>query len=516
MSGRGSAIDYINGILHVDEIDVRGIAAKVGTPCYVYSAAHMRRQYHHLERALGALRERTLVCYAMKANSNQAVVTLFTQLGAGADLVTGGELERAVAAGVDPQKIVFSGIGKTDEDIRRAIHLRIRQVNVESLGELRIIDRIAGELGEKAHVAFRLNPQLDTLERNESKITTGKPDSKFGIPWPAVLDALESLGTLPHLCVRGISVHIGSNFQQDDFNQIERTFDELVNRYLPVFLKARNRGQLPDFDTIDLGGGIGIRYGMKGDAYDDPLGENELFTKYGALLQDRFAPILAAHPFLRLVLEPGRSLVGNAGVLVTRVVNVKKELQAGPIPVVFLVVDAAMNDLLRPGLYGSFHEIRPVRVADDTSGWWDQTDICGPACETTDSFCRATAEALHLDGVDRDEPIDRTAAALNVYGGGEYHEQIPPYMTYETDGRQKLKYGYFVRRRFPEQSPGDLVAILSAGAYGAVMASEYNTRPLVPEVLVDGSRWSVIRSRPSVAEIISRDSVPEWMTKQGS
>jgi len=510
----GSAIDYINGILHVDEVDVRDIAAQVGTPFYVYSADHMRRQYHHLERVLGALREQTIICYAMKANSNQAVVTLFKHLGAGVDLVTGGELERAAAATVDPQKIVFSGIGKTDEDIRRAIQLRIRQINVESLGEFNTIDRIASELGEKAHVAFRLNPQLDTLVRNESKITTGKPDSKFGIPWPVVTEAMESLSELPNLSVRGIGVHIGSNFQPDEFNQIERTFDELVKTYLPFFLKARNRGQLPDFDTIDLGGGIGIRYGIKGDAYGDPLSENELFKKFGTILQDKFASILAAQPFLRLVLEPGRCLVGNAGILVTRVVNVKKELQAGPIPVVFLVVDAAMNDLLRPGLYGSFHEIRPVRAADGRSAWWDHTDICGTVCETTDSFCRATAEALHIDGVDRYEPIDQTGAAMNLYCGGDYYEQIPPHMTYEADGRQKLKYGYFVRRRFPEQIAGDLVAILSAGAYGAVMASEYNTRPLVPEVLVDGSKWSVIRSRPSVKEIISRDSVPEWLIKE--
>ncbi len=417
--------DYRGGALHAEDVAVSKIAAATGTPFYLYSAATIRRHFRVFAEAFAGLD--ALVCYAMKANSNQAVLRLLAKEGAGMDVVSGGELARALAAGVPGSKITFSGVGKTDEEIAAGLDAGIFCFNVESEPELEAISRIAAARGVRAPVSLRVNPDVDA--RTHKKISTGKAENKFGVPLSRAREVYARAAALAGVKVCGADMHIGS--QLTDL----APFDEAFSLLAELVRDLRADGHA--ISHVDLGGGLGIPY----HDGDDPQTYHP--ERYAAIVRRHFDGLGCT-----LVFEPGRLIVGNAGVLVTRVIYVKQGENK-----TFLIVDTGMNDLVRPTLYDAWHDILPVREPVDRREI--VADVVGPVCETGDYVA--------LD------------------------------------------------RKLPEAQPGELLAILTSGAYGAVQAGTYNTRPLVPEVLVDGDRFAIIRPRPSVAELIAMDRVPDWI-----
>ncbi|WP_420343161.1 diaminopimelate decarboxylase [Paenirhodobacter sp.] len=416
---------YRNGILHAEDVPIPEIVAAVGTPVYVYSAATLTRHFRLFDEALGAMPH--LVCFAIKSNSNLAVLKLLGSLGAGMDVVSGGEYRRAKAAGVPGERIVFSGVGKTPEEIRLALTGGIRQFNVESEPELLAISRIAAELGLRAPVALRVNPDVDA--QTHEKIATGKSENKFGIPIAKARDVYAMAAALPGIEVIGIDVHIGSQLTQ--LEPFEAAFRKV--RALTEALRADGH----DIRRLDLGGGLGIPYTRSNEAPPLPV-------EYVGVIRETLGDLGC-----EIEIEPGRLISGNAGILVSSVIYLKEGEGRN-----FLIVDAAMNDLVRPSMYGAWHDIVPVlEPAPGTP--LAPLDVVGPVCETGDTFARA--------------------------------------------------------RALPPLAAEDVVAFRSAGAYGAVMASEYNSRPLVPEVLVSGDQFAVIRPRPSFEEMLGRDTIPEWL-----
>ena len=418
---------YRGDELHAEGIAVPQIATSIGTPFYLYSVAAFTAQYQRFAEAFSG--ERPLICYAVKANSNLAVLRLFAGLGAGADVVSEGELRRALAAGMQPQRILFSGVGKTRAELEAALDAQIHQINVESVPELRRLSEVACARGRVAPVAIRVNPDVDA--RTHAKISTGMKENKFGIDLGEAVAAYSLARELPGIEPVGLAVHIGS--QLVDLEPYRHAFARVAG--LVSELRARGLA----VTRIDLGGGLGIRY----RAECPP----EL-NSYARLVREIFGSAGLAMTF-----EPGRVLVGPAGLLVTRVIYVKQGAAKR-----FVIVDAAMNDLIRPALYDAWHDIVLARLpAPNTT--LAPADVVGPVCETGDTFA-----------VDRD---------------------LPPI------------------------AEGDLVAFTAAGAYGAVMSSTYNSRPLVPEVLVTGSRFDVIRARPSYDDMLSLDTIPTWLSEVG-
>ncbi|MEI8719284.1 diaminopimelate decarboxylase [Mesorhizobium sp. ISC11] len=417
--------DYRDGVLHAEDVAIPDIAAQVGTPFYCYSTATLTRHYRVFAQSFAGLD--TLVCYAMKANSNQAVLRTLAKLGAGADVVSEGELRRALAAGIPAGKILFSGVGKTAREMDFALAAGILCFNVESEPELELLSARAVALAKVAPISLRINPDVDA--RTHKKISTGKAENKFGIPWQRARQVYARAATLPGIRITGIDTHIGS--QITELQPFDDAFALLVD--LVGALRADGHA----IEHIDLGGGLGIPYRV--DNNPPPL-------------PDAYAQIVRKHVTklgLKVMFEPGRLIVGNAGILVSEVIFVKEGDAKN-----FLVVDAAMNDLIRPTLYDAFHDIRPVvQPPADTPRM--MVDVVGPVCETGDYI-----------GLDRDLP--------------------------------RLK-------------AGDMIAVSTAGAYGAVQAGTYNTRLLVPEVLVDGDRFHVVRPRLTYDDLIGLDSVPDWL-----
>jgi len=416
---------YRNGRLHAEDVPVDSIAAAVGTPVYVYSTATLLRHYRLLDEALAGLPH--LVCFAVKALSNVAVLKLLADQGAGMDVVSGGEYLRARAAGVPGERIVFSGVGKTGEEMRLALEGGIRQFNVESEPELEALSALARSLGLLAPVALRVNPDVDA--HTHAKIATGRKEDKFGIPIARAAAVADRVRGLPGVRLVGVDVHIGSQLTE------LAPFEAAFTRVAELVGELRALGH--EITRIDLGGGLGIPYARANEVPPLP-------SDYGALIRRT-----VGHLGCEIDIEPGRLIAGNAGIMVSRVVHVKQGEDR-----TFLILDAGMNDLVRPAMYDAFHDIVPVR--EHAPGEPGQPfDVVGPVCESGDTFTRG--------------------------------------------------------RHLPFLVAGDLVAFRSAGAYGAVMASEYNSRPLVPEVLVHGDQFAVIRARPSYEEMIARDSIPPWM-----
>src|SRR5215471_11352327 len=395
--------DYRNGVLHAEGVSLSDIADRVGTPFYCYSSATLERHYRVFTEAFSG--EKVLVCYAMKANSNQSVLRTLAKLGAGADVVSGGELKRALAAGIPANKILFSGVGKTEEELRAALAADILCLNVESEPELELLSRLAVETGRTARISVRVNPDVDA--GTHAKISTGKSENKFGIPLAHARAVYARAAKLPGIAVTGTDVHIGS--QITDLSRMEAAF-----RILSEFVQTL-RADGHTISHVDFGGGLGIPYYMDREAPPAP-------DAYAAMVK-RVTHNLGC----TLMFEPGRMIVGNVGILVARVVYVKHGDGKN-----FIIIDAAMNDLIRPTLYEAHHDILPVRQAAKGAPTI-LADVVGPVCETGDY--------LALD------------------------------------------------RKLPELKAGDLLAIMTAGAYGAVQAGSYNTRPLVPEVLVKDDRY---------------------------
>ncbi len=413
---------YREGILHAEDVPIPTIAAAIGTPFYCYSTATMTRHYNVLAGSLDGTGAK--ICYAVKANSNQAVIRTMADLGAGADVISGGELQRALAAGVSPDDVVFAGPGKTRGELAQALAAGIYQFNVESEPELRALSAVAVEMGKIAPVSIRVNPDVDA--GTHEKITTGRKQNKFGIPIDRAGEVFDLGAALPGVAMLGVAVHIGS--QITDLAPFEESFD----RALRLIDELRAAGH--DIRRCNLGGGLGIPYG--GETPPSP-------ADYGRMVKR-----LTANRQLDLVLEPGRVLVGNAGILVASVIHEKHEGRR------FIIIDAAMNDLIRPAMYDSWHEIIPVAEAAADAAFSD-ADIVGPICESGDTLAKG--------------------------------------------------------RAMPPLAPNDLIAVRSAGAYGAVMASTYNSRPLVAEVMVHGDQFAVIRPRQSIEDLIARDQPPAWL-----
>jgi len=417
--------EYRDGVLHAEDVPVPEIAAAVGTPFYCYSTATLTRHYKVFADALTGLD--SLVCYAMKANSNQAVLRTLAMLGAGVDVVSEGELRRALAAGVPAGKVMFSGVGKTAREMDFALEAGIFCFNVESEPELELLSARAVAAGREAHVSLRINPDVDA--RTHRKISTGKAENKFGIPWQHAREVYGRAAMLPGIHVAGIDMHIGSQITElQPFDDAFALLTELVET-----LKADGHS----LSHVDLGGGLGIPYREDNDPPPLPDAYARIVHKH----MDRLG--------LKVVVEPGRLIAGNAGILVSEVIFLKEGDAKN-----FLIVDAAMNDLIRPTLYDAYHSIRPVVAAADDAPRVT-VDVVGPVCETGDYL-----------GHDRD---------------------------------------------MPRLAPGDLIAVGTAGAYGAVQAGTYNSRLLVPEVLVNGDRFHVVRPRRSYEELIGLDSLPDWL-----
>jgi diaminopimelate decarboxylase len=417
--------NYRDGVLHAEAVNLDTLAAAVKTPFYCYSSATLERHYNVFAGAFADVR--ALVCYAMKANSNQAVVATLARLGAGADVVSGGELKRARAAGIPPEKITFSGVGKTADELALAVDANILCVNVESEAELEMLSQVAAAKGRPVHISVRVNPDVDP--KTHRKIATGKAENKFGIPISRARDVYAWAAKLPGIKVAGVDMHIGSQITElDPFNDAFALLADFVRT-----LRADGH----TISHVDLGGGLGIPY--RDDSEPPPNPE-----AYAAVVKRATRDLDCT-----LIFEPGRLIAGNAGILVTRVILLK----AGEAKT-FVVVDAAMNDLIRPTLYEAHHEIWPVRESAP-SAKRVRADVVGPVCESGDFLA-----------------LDRDLA---------------------------------------EVQPGALLAVMSAGAYGAVQAGTYNTRALVPEVLVKGSEWAVVRPRLDADELIALDRLPKWL-----
>ena len=417
--------EYRDGVLYAEDVPVADIARAVGTPCYIYSSATLERHYKVFADAFGDVD--SLVCYAMKANSNQAVLKTLGQLGAGIDVVSEGELRRALAAGIPASRIMFSGVGKTAREMDLALEAGIYCFNVESEPELELLNARALKTGKRAPVSFRINPDVDA--KTHAKISTGKKENKFGISYDRAPVVYAHAASLPGIEVTGIDMHIGSQITElQPFADAFRLLKELVET-----LRAAGH----TIEHVDIGGGLGIPYK---DSNDVP----PLPADYADVVKNQLRGLDC-----KIVAEPGRLIAGNAGILITEVLYVKDGGEK-----TFVIVDVAMNDLVRPTLYEAYHEIKPV-VISAASAPLIKADVVGPVCETGDYMA-----------------LDR--------------EMMMP-------------------------KPGDLMAIGSAGAYGAVQAGTYNSRLLVPEVLVKGDRYHVIRPRTSYEELIGLDSLPEWL-----
>ncbi|MZR13526.1 diaminopimelate decarboxylase [Maritimibacter sp. DP07] len=416
---------YKDGVLHAEDVSVADIARNVGTPVYVYSAATLRRHYEVFDEALAGMDH--LICFAMKANSNLAVIKLLGDMGAGVDVVSGGEYRRAVAAGIPGERIVFSGVGKTREEMRLALTGGIRQFNLESEPEMHALSEVATELGVTAPVTVRVNPDVDA--KTHAKIATGKSENKFGIPIARAREVYAEIRDLPGLKVVGIDVHIGS--QLTDLAPFRAAYEKVA----ALTHALREDGH--EITRLDLGGGLGIPYERDNQAPPLPI-------EYGQVIRETVGDLGC-----EIEIEPGRLIAGNAGIMVSSVIYLKQGEGRD-----FLILDSAMNDLVRPSMYDAYHDIVPVQ---EPAPGVEQSpyDIVGPVCETGDTFAKA--------------------------------------------------------RNLPSLAAGDLVAFRSAGAYGAVMASEYNSRPLIPEVLVDRDHFAVIRARPTFDEMLARDTIPEWL-----
>jgi diaminopimelate decarboxylase len=417
---------YRDGVFTVEDVPLSRIAESVGTPFYVYSSAQIERRFRQFAGAF--LGTPTSICYSVKANPNLAVIATLGRLGAGADVVSEGEFRRALAAGIGGTRIIFSGVGKTASELEFALAHDVHQINVESAAELETLSAVATRMGRVAPIAIRVNPDVDA--RTHAKITTGKKENKFGIDLAHVAATYRHAAKLPGVKPVGIAVHIGSQLTK------LRPFEQAFRRIAELYRNLRAEG-VP-LERLDLGGGIGIRY-----RDEDP----PAIEAYAAMVK-RVTGNLGA----QLAFEPGRYLVGNAGVLVSRVIYVKKGVTRR-----FVILDAAMNDLVRPALYDAWHEILPLKGPPPRAGMKD-TDVVGPICETGDSFA--------------------------------------------------------VQRKLPPFEAGDGVALMSAGAYGASMSSGYNTRLPAPEVLVRGAEFAVIRPRLNYDAILAEDRVPPWLAEK--
>lgn len=409
---------YRNGEMHAEDVALSKIASAIGTPFYCYSTATLERHFKVFEESIQGLDH--LTCYALKANSNLAVIQTLARLGSGADVVSEGEIRRALKAGITPDKIVFSGVGKTKEEMRFALQQHIYQFNVESEPELLLLNETAGEMGKKAPIAIRVNPDVDA--KTHAKISTGKKENKFGISLKRAPEIYKLAASLPHIAIQGISMHIGSQLTElapydSAFAILAETVEMLRGLGIPM-------------KTVDVGGGLGIPYGKEAPP---------LPAEYGKLVHKHLSNIKA-----RLIFEPGRMLVGNAGILVSKVVYVKREGEK-----TFLILDAGMNDLIRPSLYEAYHAVLPVK--DPGNAKLAPADIVGPVCESGDVFAKD--------------------------------------------------------RMLPPLAPGDLVVFRTAGAYGAAMASTYNSRPLIAEVQVRGEEFIPVRKRQTYDELLSSESM---------
>jgi len=417
--------DYRNGVLHAEAVNLIELAEAVGTPFYCYSTATLERHYRVFSDAFAG--ERVLVCYALKANSNQSVLRTLAKLGAGADVVSGGELKRALAAGIPPQRIVFSGVGKTETELRAALEADIFCINVESESELESLSRLSSEQGRVAPISVRVNPDVDS--GSHAKISTGKSENKFGVPLDRARAVYARAAKLPAIRATGIDMHSGS--QITDLEPLEAAFRLLVD--CVQTLRADGHA----ISHVDFGGGLGIPYHADREAPPLPSAYADMVKRVTKNLG------------CTLVFEPGRMIVGNAGILVTRVIYVKHGASRN-----FVIIDAAMNDLIRPTLYEAHHDILPVvAVAQGTPTI--VADVVGPVCESGDYLALA--------------------------------------------------------RTIPAPRAGDLLAIMTAGAYGAVQSGTYNTRPLVPEVLVSGDQYAVVRPRVDVDALIAMDKPAPWL-----
>ena len=417
--------EYRDGQMFAEDVALAELAEEIGTPFYCYSRATFTRHIRVMSEAFAGID--TLLAYAMKANSNQAMLTIAAREGIGADVVSGGELERALRAGIAPEKIIFSGVGKTADELAQGLKAGILCFNVESEPELDRLDRVAREMGAVARVSMRVNPDVDA--KTHAKISTGKSENKFGIPFERAEEVYARIAQADNLRAVGVDMHIGS--QITDLEPFDNAF------MLMAELVGRLRAEGHTIEHVDVGGGLGIPYRHDAPAPPDPLA-------YAEVVKSRIASLGC-----KLIIEPGRLIAGNAGILVMKVEYIKRTGRK-----TFVIVDAAMNDLLRPTLYEAHHDILPVsEPAADAK--LNRADVVGPVCETGDY--------LALD------------------------------------------------RELPKLAEGDLLAAMTAGAYGAVMSGTYNTRPLIPEVLVDGPRWHAIRPRQTLDELIGLDSVPEWL-----
>ena len=416
---------YKNGVLHAEDVSIETIAKAVGTPFYCYSTATLERHYQVFAEALSAFDH--IICYALKANSNQAVIKTLANLGAGMDVVSEGEMHRALKAGVSPDKICFAGVGKTKTEMAAALNAGILSFNIESEPELVALSDVATQLGKTANIAIRINPDVDA--KTHAKISTGKAENKFGIPFEHASEIYKTAASLKNIVPNGIHMHIGS--QITDLNPFEGAFRlmrELVQR-------LRSEGH--PITHVDLGGGLGIPY--EEDASPPPHPKD-----YAAFIEKHLGDL-----GLTLIFEPGRMITGNAGILVAKVLYNKTGKDKN-----FLIIDAAMNDLIRPTLYEAYHQIIPVTEASTTSPA-HLTDVVGPVCETGDFLAE--------------------------------------------------------NRTLPNLEPEEMIAVLSAGAYGAVQSGTYNSRLLIPEVMVKGEDFAIIRERPSYDELINLDTLPQWL-----
>lgn len=412
---------YINSNMFAENVAISDIAKQVGTPFYCYSNTAISQNFQAYQQAFSE--QDTLICYAVKANSNQAVLATLAALGSGADVVSEGEIRRARAAGIPANKIVYSGVAKVESEIEYALSQGIFQFNVESEPELELISQVASRLNTTAAVAFRINP--DVCANTHAKISTGKAENKFGVPISKARLAYKQAASLPNIKVQGVDVHIGSQLTQ------LAPFEEAYKRIAQLVTDLKEDGH--EINVIDIGGGLGITYN------DEVIPSKQ---EYAAVAKAQLG-----HLGCKIVVEPGRSLLGNAGILVSSVVFIKtgEERQ-------FLILDAGMNDLIRPSMYDAHHEILAVNTENSSEKTYD---VVGPVCETGDTFSK--------------------------------------------------------NRQVNESKSGDLIAIMSCGAYGAVMASAYNTRMLAPEVMVKDNSFAVVRARPTYEEVISADSIPSWV-----
>lgn len=419
------AFRYRNGVLHVENVPVTRIADAAGTPCYIYSTEAIRSNYRAYRDALANVN--VGICYAVKANSNQAVIATLAEEGAGADVVSVGEMKRALAAGIPAHRIVFSGVGKTEDELKAAISAGIHQINVESESELDLVSAVAESLGSQAPVALRVNPDVDA--KTHAKISTGLRENKFGIDIARAMDVWRHAALLPGVDLKGLAVHIGS--QLLDLSPFRNAYERLA----ACVIELRRAGF--SVQRLDLGGGIGVQYAAQRPASLD---------EYAAIVQETLGDLDCG-----LTIEPGRSLVANAGILLSRVIRVKNGSDRR-----FLIVDAAMNDLVRPAMYDAWHEILPARVEGNPVDLpLSPVDVVGPICETGDTFAR--------------------------------------------------------QRSLPPLGEGDLMLFCSAGAYGAVMASSYNSRPPAAEVLVREGEFAIVRPRQSVEDLIRAEPLPSWI-----